>query len=280
MVFQSYALFPHLTVAENIAFGLRLRGTGRARIETMVGEVANLLGLASYLDRYPRQLSGGQRQRVAMGRAIVRQPCLFLFDEPLSNLDAKLRIQMRTEIKSLRQRLGITSIYVTHDQDEAMTLADRIVVMNAGRIEQVGSPMDLYDRPKNLFVAGFLGSPTMNFIPLFRRADGDTFMTAGGQSIGLNILRAVGDDSVVLGVRPESLAIRDDGALRGVVEVVEPRGPETLVFIKIDNETMLCVSAEKRARFKPGDAARVGFTTDELHLFGKSGGQSIVPKFA
>ncbi|HEX4569774.1 MAG TPA: sn-glycerol-3-phosphate ABC transporter ATP-binding protein UgpC, partial [Dongiaceae bacterium] len=164
MVFQSYALYPHMTARENMAFGLRMRGASRQRIEEGVGSAVGILGLQALLERYPRQLSGGQRQRVAMGRAIVRDPKVFLFDEPLSNLDAKLRVLMRTEIKALHQRLGTTMVYVTHDQLEAMTMADRIVVMQEGNVEQMGPPLDLYDRPANLFVAGFIGSPAMNFV--------------------------------------------------------------------------------------------------------------------
>ena len=278
MVFQSYALFPHLTVADNIAFGLRLRKVDKATIARKVSDTSSLLGLGELVHRYPRELSGGQRQRVAMGRAIVRDPSLFLFDEPLSNLDAKLRVQMRTEIKALRQRLGITSIYVTHDQDEAMTLADRIVVMSAGRIEQIGTPMELYDHPVNMFVAGFMGSPPMNFIPLLRGGDDrdGEYRTEAGARTGL-----MADwfhpsaRSVVLGLRPESLSIGESGPLAGKVEVVEPRGSETIVFVRV-GDGLVCVAADKRSTFKPGDAVSLFFDTAEAHLFDGATGQKLV----
>ena len=278
MVFQSYALFPHLTVAENIAFGLRIRRTDKSVIEERVAHAAGLLGLGELTGRYPRELSGGQRQRVAMGRAIVRDPVLFLFDEPLSNLDAKLRVQMRTEMKALRQRLGITSIYVTHDQDEAMTLADRIVVMNNGRIEQIGTPMELYDAPVNLFVAGFMGSPPMNFIELHRKGgnSGAQLETASGQPVPLPERGlSPGVRSVVLGVRPEGLRIDDGGPLKGTVEVVEPKGSETQVFVRLDDLHLLCVTAGKRATFQPGDPVGIAFDATESHLFDTDSGQKI-----
>lgn len=276
MVFQSYALFPHLTVADNISFGLKLRRTDSNVVVRKVAATASLLGLSELTGRYPRQLSGGQRQRVAMGRAIVRDPDLFLFDEPLSNLDAKLRVQMRTEIKSLRQRLGITSIYVTHDQDEAMTLADRIVVMNGGRIEQIGTPMELYDHPKNLFVAGFMGSPTMNFIPVFRSDEGEwTHATPDGQKLSLPRLTQGGPDSVIIGLRPEEMTIGDGGALKGTVDVVEPRGPDTLVFVRIGETALVCVATEKRTMLRPGDAVGICFDPRKAHFFGSSDGQSV-----
>src|SRR5512135_3453254 len=202
MVFQNYALYPHMTVADNMGFSLKLAGRGKDDIRTRVADAAKILGLTEYLERYPRQLSGGQRQRVAMGRAIVRDPQVFLFDEPLSNLDAKLRVAMRTEIKELHQRLKTTAVYVTHDQIEAMTMADKIVVMNAGKVEQIGSPLDLYDNPANLFVAGFIGSPAMNFLP--EKRDGR---------------------EVLVGMRPEHLEIADDG-LEAEVVVVEPTGAD------------------------------------------------------
>lgn len=276
MVFQSYALFPHLTVAENIAFGLRLRRTEPKVIDEKIDGASQMLGLEELTGRYPRELSGGQRQRVAMGRAIVRDPALFLFDEPLSNLDAKLRVQMRTEIKALRQRLGITSIYVTHDQDEAMTLADRIVVMNRGRIEQVGTPMDLYDTPANLFVAGFMGSPPMNFVDIERLPDGG-FVTTDGRAVGLPGIRpAVRIGKATLGMRPESLSIDPAGPLAGTVEVVEPKGSETLVFVRTGDDRLLCVAAGKRAQYKPGESVTVAFDPAEIHLFDTSSGSAII----
>ena len=205
MVFQNYALYPHLTVAENMGFSLKLRNVEKAQIKTAVGEVAEMLNLTPYLDRLPRALSGGQRQRVAMGRAIVRRPQVFLFDEPLSNLDAKLRVQMRVEIRALQRRLGTTSIYVTHDQMEAMTMSDRIVILNKGRIEQVGSPLELYDRPANLFVATFIGSPAMNiFQAIVERGEGGTHLRIGSARFRLPPQFEIGKDATVtVGIRPE-----------------------------------------------------------------------------
>jgi len=202
----------------------------------------------------------------------VRDAVLFLFDEPLSNLDAKLRVQMRTEIKALRQRLGITSIYVTHDQDEAMTLADRIVVMNGGRIEQIGTPLDLYDTPANLFVAGFMGSPPMNFLGLARRGEGA--VTAEGEVVPLAIPGGAGQE-ITLGLRPEALRIDPDGPFAGTVEVVEPKGSETLVFVRAGAGPLLCVAAEKRARARPGEAVRLGFDAAEAHLFDTASGAAL-----
>ncbi len=254
MVFQNYALYPHMTVYENMAFSLRLAKAPKEEMERRVDEAARVLGLVEYLGRYPRQLSGGQRQRVAMGRAIVRKPQVFLFDEPLSNLDAKLRVQMRTEIKELHQRLKTTSIYVTHDQIEAMTMADKIVVMNAGVTEQIGSPLDLYDNPANLFVAGFIGSPAMNFLP--------GKITAAGIAIGADIhlpmpannLAEPGRE-VIVGVRPEHLAVADDGVPAEVV-VVEPTGADTQIFCKMAGVEITAVVRE-RHDFKPGTAVRL-----------------------
>jgi multiple sugar transport system ATP-binding protein len=232
MVFQNYALYPHMSVFDNMAFSLKLAGESKEATRLRVEEAALILGLQDYLKRYPRQLSGGQRQRVAMGRAIVRKPQVFLFDEPLSNLDAKLRVAMRTEIKALHQRLKTTSIYVTHDQIEAMTMADKIVVMNSGKVEQIGSPLDLYDDPSNLFVAGFIGSPAMNFLPDKRN----------------------GRD-VLVGVRPEHLDIAEDG-LHAEVVVVEPTGADTQIFCKVDGVDVTAVVRERHA-FHPGEALRL-----------------------
>lgn len=243
MVFQNYALYPHLNVAENIAFGLRIRKESKEVIASSVEEVGNILGLTPYLERRPADLSGGQRQRVAMGRAIVRRPKVFLFDEPLSNLDAKLRTQMRAEIKRLHKRLGVTSIYVTHDQVEAMTLADRIVVMNDGKIEQVGSPMELFLNPANTFVAGFLGSPPMNMVAARIASGGDAPVAEfGGQRLTLaplpSLQNAVGKD-VILGIRPEFVRIADDNAadiVRVEVDLTETLGSEALIHASLNGE--------------------------------------------
>ena len=243
MVFQNYALYPHLNVAENIAFGLRIRKESKEHIESSVKEVSGILGLTEYLERRPADLSGGQRQRVAMGRAIVRRPKVFLFDEPLSNLDAKLRTQMRAEIKRLHKRLGVTSIYVTHDQVEAMTLADRIVVMNDGRIEQIGSPMDLFLNPKNTFVAGFLGSPPMNMVAAKIKTGGEAPVAEfEGQKITLAPLPAISNSvgrKVILGIRPEFATIAPDDASNRVgidVDLIETLGSEALIHASLSGK--------------------------------------------
>src|SRR6187431_2818822 len=225
MVFQNYALYPHMTVAANMGFSLRLRGAPKAEIEARVKRAAEILGLGPYLERFPRQLSGGQRQRVAMGRAIVRDPQVFLFDEPLSNLDAKLRVAMRSEIKELHQRLKTTSVYVTHDQIEAMTMGDQIVVMRDGRIEQTGSPLDLYDNPANQFVAGFIGSPAMNFLPATLRRGGSGTQVELHDGTRLDAPPASsGSDGqpVVFGTRPEHLTLTDGAGIPAKVVVMEP----------------------------------------------------------
>jgi multiple sugar transport system ATP-binding protein len=254
MVFQNYALYPHMTVYDNMAFSLKLAGVESAELRRRVDEAAQILGLMDYFARYPRQLSGGQRQRVAMGRAIVRKPQVFLFDEPLSNLDAKLRVSMRTEIRALHQRLTTTSIYVTHDQIEAMTMADKIVVMNAGKVEQIGSPLDLYDNPANLFVAGFIGSPAMNFLPGKVTAEG----IAVGRGIDLpnNVKNRLdhGRD-VLVGVRPEHLAV-DAGGVPAEVVVVEPTGADTQIFCKLAGADVTAVVRERHT-FRPGEAVRL-----------------------
>jgi multiple sugar transport system ATP-binding protein len=257
MVFQNYALYPHMTVFDNMAFSMKLAGESRAKTRERVEVAANILGLMEYLERYPRQLSGGQRQRVAMGRAIVRDPQVFLFDEPLSNLDAKLRVQMRTEIKELHQRLTTTSIYVTHDQIEAMTMADKIVVMNAGKVEQIGSPLGLYDNPANLFVAGFIGSPSMNFLKgkLVRNGAGLQVQMAGGLMLPAPSSAAREGREVVVGVRPEHLLVRSDGVQAEVV-VVEPTGADTQIFCKVGGTDITAVVRE-RHEFKPGAAIRL-----------------------
>jgi multiple sugar transport system ATP-binding protein len=279
MVFQNYALYPHMTVRENMAFSLKLRHAGSAMIEERVKKAADILGLTTFLDRYPRQLSGGQRQRVAMGRAIVRDPQVFLFDEPLSNLDAKLRVQMRTEIKALHQRLRTTSVYVTHDQVEAMTMADRIVVMHDGVVEQLGSPLELYDHPANTFVAGFIGSPAMNFIEgTFGRSDGRPHVTADdGTRLPLAANHAGGTEGqkVVYGVRPEHLILA--GGTEGVaaeVEVVEPTGAETQVFTRMAGLPVTAVFTERHA-FAPGEKIALMPRLDSVHLFDARSGRHI-----
>ena len=278
MVFQNYALYPHMTVRQNMGFSLRLRREDKNMIRERVDSAAQILGLTQLLNRLPRQLSGGERQRVAMGRAIVRDPQVFLFDEPLSNLDAKLRVQMRTEIKALHQRLRTTSVYVTHDQVEAMTMAERIVVMNLGRVEQAGRPLDLYDRPANLFVAGFIGSPAMNFIeasgtaesdaPALTAADGTTLPLPPGAPVG-------GGQPLVYGVRPEDLALSPNGAgVEATVSVVEPTGSSTLVFCEMAGQE-ICVEFKERHDFRPGETIRLMPRLEALHLFDRETGQRL-----
>ena len=270
MVFQSYALFPHMTARENIGFGPRIRGEDKATTAAKVDKAAGILNLHSYLDRYPRQLSGGQRQRVAMGRAIVREPSVFLFDEPLSNLDAQLRVQMRTEIKALHQRLKSTVIYVTHDQIEAMTMADRIVVMNQGKIQQIGAPLELYDHPANKFVAGFIGSPSMSFISGSITQDG-FFRTSEGEGITVPGHTKPGS-TAEMGIRPENFVVAPDGkGLSLAVEVVEPTGPETHVYGRIAGEAVRAVFRE-RIHLAPGERVPVTARPEHIHLFDKESG--------
>ena len=271
MVFQNYALYPHMTVAANMGFSLALRGEAKSVIDERVRKAAGILDLTPYLERYPRQLSGGQRQRVAMGRAIVRDPQVFLFDEPLSNLDAKLRVAMRTEIKELHQRLKTTTIYVTHDQIEAMTMADKIVVMHDGLVEQIGAPLELYDRPANRFVAGFIGSPAMNFIP-GKASAGRIAIAGDGYSVPVNA-RLEENREVVLGVRPEHLEIAADGFEAEVV-VVEPTGSETQLFARLGGQEIAAVFRE-RHEFVPGQRIKLRPRADCLHLFDPSSGQRI-----
>lgn len=279
MVFQNYALYPHMTVRDNMAFSLKLRKADAATIESRVKQAAEILGLVSYLDRYPRQLSGGQRQRVAMGRAIVRDPQVFLFDEPLSNLDAKLRVQMRVEIKALHQRLRTTSVYVTHDQVEAMTMADRIVVMHDGRVEQIGTPLELYDEPANLFVAGFIGSPAMNFIKgTLRRTGEDVWVEASDGSRLPAERDAAGRDgqAVVYGIRPEHLSIADssDGGVPAQVTVVEPTGADTYVYADIAG-AQVCAVFSERYDFAPGATIRLQPKLAVTHLFDAGTGNKL-----
>jgi multiple sugar transport system ATP-binding protein len=275
MVFQNYALYPHMTVGANMGFSLALRGENKATVDERVGIAADILGLTPYLSRYPRQLSGGQRQRVAMGRAIVRNPQVFLFDEPLSNLDAKLRVQMRTEIKELHQRLRTTTVYVTHDQIEAMTMADKIVVMHDGLVEQMGAPLELYDRPANRFVAGFIGSPAMNFIEGTVRTNGvRSVETASGARLPLQPGAGVGDGRpIVYGIRPEHLEIADDGFEAEVV-VIEPTGSETQLFARVGGQEIVAVFRE-RHEFAPGQRIRLRPRADCAHLFDTSSGHRI-----
>ena len=275
MVFQNYALYPHKTVAENMSFGLKLRRTAKAEIEARVRRAAEILHVTPYLSRYPRQLSGGQRQRVAMGRAIVRDPQVFLFDEPLSNLDAKLRVQMRAEIKELHQRLKTTTIYVTHDQVEAMTMADRIVVMRDGVVEQVGAPLDLYDRPATLFVAGFIGSPAMNLLKGSIHVNGKpSFLTETGVELPLKSVPGEADGRPCFyGIRPEHLTLAG-GDFRAEISVVEPTGSETQVFAKLGGQQIVGVFRE-RISAQPGDNLSLSPNLDAVHLFDAETGKRL-----
>jgi multiple sugar transport system ATP-binding protein len=272
MVFQNYALYPHMTVADNMAFSMKLRGAPKEEIRERVAKAAGILGLGALLDRYPRQLSGGQRQRVAMGRAIVRDPQVFLFDEPLSNLDAKLRVAMRTEIKEWHQRLKTTTVYVTHDQIEAMTMADRIVVMHDGLVEQIGAPLELYDRPANIFVAGFIGSPAMNFLSGKIRTNGTaTFVGNGGLEIPLGSAPAASDGRpIILGVRPEHFTVAPDGVPVEVV-VVEPTGSETLLAVRVGGHEMTCLFRD-RVLPSPGETIRIRPDPGLVHVFDEQTG--------
>jgi multiple sugar transport system ATP-binding protein len=279
MVFQSYALYPHMTVAENMGFNLKLSGVAKPEIKKLVGEAARMLALDDLLDRKPSQLSGGQRQRVAMGRAIVRNPAVFLFDEPLSNLDAKLRVQMRTEIKTLHQKVGTTSVYVTHDQIEAMTLADRIVVLNAGRVEQVGTPLELYRNPANLFVAGFIGSPAMNFLdatvegngglPAARLSDGTSIHIAAGR-------RVEPGKRVRLGIRPEHILVDTSGGslMRGKTIVVEPTGAQTHVVFSLSGEPITAV-VDGGYPARHGMTFEGGVPAEQVHVFDRETGMVL-----
>ncbi len=282
MVFQNYALYPHMTVFNNLAYGLRNRKVAKAEIERRVREAAAILEIEDFLDRKPRALSGGQRQRVAMGRAIVRDPAAFLFDEPLSNLDAKLRVQMRIEIKRLQKKLGTTSVYVTHDQLEAMTLADRLVVLNKGRIEQIGAPIDIYDQPASTFVASFIGSPAMNIFPAVQSQN--RFTLADGE--GLSAPRLQGAEAVQIGVRPEDLVVVDGGAgnepnpqamtIDMIVGVVEPVGAESFVHGVI-GETNIPVVAriDRAARFDVGAKLTLTAPARKLHYFDVESGRRL-----
>jgi multiple sugar transport system ATP-binding protein len=275
MVFQNYALYPQMTVAKNLSFSLELARRPRDEIIEKVNKAADILGLKPLLERYPRQLSGGQRQRVAMGRAIVRDPAVFLFDEPLSNLDAKLRVQMRAEIKALQQLLASTTIYVTHDQIEAMTMADKIVVMHEGVVEQIGSPLELYDRPANLFVAGFIGSPAMNFVKgRFEAGQPPTLVTDSGVKISLGAVPRIASSSeIIMGARPEHVTLGGPHAAPAHITVIEPTGYETQVIAKFDGMDIVCVLRE-RLNGRPGDPVALTFE-GPLHFFDPQTGAAI-----
>ena len=277
MVFQSYALYPHMTVAENMAFALRLAGMSKAERRRKAEDVARVLQLDELLDRKPKQLSGGQRQRVAIGRAIVRNPKVFLFDEPLSNLDAALRVQMRMELVALHRKLAGTMIYVTHDQVEAMTMADRIVVLRAGIVEQIGRPLDLYNRPANLFVAGFIGSPKMNLLPvrlLGQTQDAIDVECAPGRTLRLDYAAAPIDagSNLTLGLRADMITIEAQGQLEGTVGLVEQLGKETLIHLDLGlGREPLAVSVGGQLDYAIGRSVRLGFDTSRAHLFDAAG---------
>lgn len=279
MVFQNYALYPHMNVYENMAFGLKLRRVPKPEIDKRVKEAAEILGIGDLLKRKPRELSGGQRQRVALGRAIVREPAVFLMDEPLSNLDAKLRVQMRTEISKLHHRLKTTIIYVTHDQTEAMTMGDRIVVMKDGLVQQVAAPQELYDRPANVFVAGFIGSPAMNFLRCTVAEEaGGTYAVAGGIRVRIPAARASGlkgqnGRQVILGIRPEDVECdpafveqHSESVINSQVEVVEPLGAEVFLYVSCGAGN-LTARVEPGMRVKHGDKIPIALNTDKIHLF-------------
>jgi multiple sugar transport system ATP-binding protein len=283
MVFQSYALYPHMTVRDNLAFGLKLRKTPKADIDKRVQEAAAMLSLENLLNRKPRELSGGQRQRVALGRAIVREPAVFLMDEPLSNLDAKLRVQTRAEIARLHQRLKVTTVYVTHDQVEAMTMGQRIAVMSEARLQQVGTPQSLYDHPANRFVAGFIGSPSMNFVNVTVSGTGDA-ITLGNEALTVPLpadfrgrLPAAGN--VVLGIRPEHLMMGGTaaaGTLKGSADVVEYLGNEELIHVNAAGQDIVAVIGSEH-RVRPGDALNLQVPLEKVHLFDPETGASLSP---
>ena len=277
MVFQTYALYPHMTVEENISFGPRIRKEKPERIKEQVAYAASILNLTEYLQRKPSELSGGQRQRVAMGRAIVHDPDVFLFDEPLSNLDAHLRMEMRTEIKALHQKLNTTIVYVTHDQIEAMTMADRIVIMNSGRIEQVGTPLELYDTPVNTFVAGFLGSPSMSFFEaIYCKAGGGGYVElADGTQLETCAQNIENGYPVTVGIRPDAFLLTDkETCMRAQINVIEPTGTETLVFGSVNEQQIRCLFRD-RPTLAPGDQVRLDVAPENLHLFDQQTGVRI-----
>ena len=275
MVFQNYALYPHKTVAANMGFALKMARMDKAEVDARVKRAAEILGLTPYLARYPRELSGGQRQRVAMGRAIVRDPAVFLFDEPLSNLDAKLRVQMRSEIRELHQRLGTTTVYVTHDQIEAMTMADRIVVMRDGHIAQVGAPLDLYDAPANTFVAGFIGSPSMNLIDgTVHHAASGTVVKVAGITHPISVRPDLADGhKVIFGISPEHLDLADIG-IAAKIAVIEPTGSETHVVLRAGEQDIVAVFRDRHA-FKVCDTVHLAPQPRLVHLFDAATGDRI-----
>jgi sn-glycerol 3-phosphate transport system ATP-binding protein len=283
MVFQNYALYPHMSVFGNMAYGLKLRGLPRAEIARRVDEAAAMLGLGELLGRKPRQLSGGQRQRVAMGRAIVREPKLFLFDEPLSNLDAKLRVQVRADIRKLQRRLGVTSLYVTHDQVEAMTLADRLVVMHQGRVAQIATPTEVFERPVNTYVASFIGDPAMNFCPARLAAGGTAAELDAGVRIGFADGRRDAPDGtrLLIGIRPQHATLAPDAAAAGLdlaVELVEPLGSETLVHGRLRDGTAFAVRVTGGpGTMTDGTGLRIGLPRDAVHVFDAGSGRRLDP---
>jgi sn-glycerol 3-phosphate transport system ATP-binding protein len=268
MVFQNYALYPHMTVYDNMAYGLKIRGLSKLAIHQKVHQAADILRLQDYLARKPRELSGGQRQRVAMGRAIVREPKVFLFDEPLSNLDAKLRVQMRLEIKQLQKRLGTTSVYVTHDQVEAMTLGDRLMVLSEGKVEQFGPPIELYERPQTQFVAGFIGSPAMNFLQAQRTEDGKSLLI--GERTQINLCDALNPQhqQVTLGIRPEHVTLDDQGPLHIAIDLLEHLGAETLVHGSLlDSSQKFTALVQGYQTFTGLETLRFRIDPRQVHLF-------------
>jgi multiple sugar transport system ATP-binding protein len=271
MVFQNYALYPQMTVAQNMGFALELAGIKKDEIKKKVDQAAAILGLEPLLQRKPAQLSGGQRQRVAMGRAIVRDPKVFLFDEPLSNLDAKLRVKMRAEIKALHQRLKTTIVYVTHDQIEAMTMADKIVVLQGGRVEQIGTPLELYDRPQNMFVAGFLGSPAMNFLEgSMIEGTSPSLQIEGGTIVALSQCPANAQGKqVIVGIRPEDISIGDEDGIPATVIVVEPTGSETHLAVQLAGREITCV-LRQRVTLVPDETVRLSFKSPNVHFFDRA----------
>ena len=276
MVFQNYALYPHMTVRQNMSFGLENIGTDKGEIARRVDEAARMLEIGQLLDRRPAQLSGGQRQRVAIGRAIVREPQAFLLDEPLSNLDAGLRVRTRVELAQLHQRIGTTMIFVTHDQTEAMTLASRIVVMNNRRVEQIGSPMDVYSRPASRFVAAFVGSPSMNFVPVSALdvVDGRMVATAGGGRVSTTIAASNAPamaEGLVLGIRPEALAVAEAGELRGTIALVERLGDRTLVHVTLTDGTLVIGEDVGKSLLEPGMEVQLSVDGAAAHLFDAQG---------
>ena len=270
MVFQNYALYPHMNVYNNLAYGLKNRGIDKKDIEQKVNEAAKLLQISEYLERKPSMLSGGQRQRVAMGRAIVRNPKIFLFDEPLSNLDAKLRIQMRLEIKKLQQKVGVTSIFVTHDQTEAMTLADKLAVINNGVIEQLATPIEIYNNPKSLFVAGFIGSPQMNFI------DGELKNnTLSAEGFEIKNVKSDFNGDITLGIRPEHLSQSDNGLINLNVDLVEQLGSDNLVYGQLKDKKDFCYRCPGNLTIKKGDKISLNIDNENYFIFDKSSGKRV-----